>query len=84
MRQINKKEKIMVTEREYKIAKRSCVLCAIMITLATILICIIAYNYIINSESVHTHQFGIAIIDIALFITLLIRNRKIVKEWKEK
>ncbi len=67
----------MAKEREYKTAKRCCYISIVMMVLAGVLACLTGYNYFVgDADDGRDHQFFIAIIDLVLFCTIYLRNRK--------
>ena len=72
----------MITEKEHRQAKRLLYICIAFLVLSVVLLARIGYDYIVNNGA--AHNFASAIINLALFTVLTIRNRRIVKEYKEQ
>ena len=72
----------MTTEKEYRQAKRLLYICIAFLGLSLVLLVRISYDYIVDNGA--AHNIASAIINLALFTVLTIRNRKIVKEYEEQ
>jgi len=70
----------MEKEKNYRIAKRVYYGCRVMLVLSIVLLLWVGYDYLVNK--VYTHRIEIAIINIALFTTLMRRNKKIKDEYE--
>lgn len=71
----------MTTEKEYRQAKRLLYICIAFLVLSVVLLVRISYDYIVDNGAVH--NITSAIINLALFTVLTIRNRRIVKDYEQ-
>ena len=71
----------MITEKEYRQAKRLLYICIAFLVLSVVLLARIGYDFIVDNGAVH--NIASAIINLALFTVLTIRNRRIVKDYEQ-
>ena len=69
----------MVSEKQYRVARRLCVVCVVMLMLTAGLAFWVAYDCL--QGNAHVHNVASVVINIVLFACLLISNRKIIKAY---
>ena len=72
----------MITEKEYKVARRIVAVSWAMLVLAIGLLVWVLVDYFTGDAK--AHNFASVIINIALFTTLIVHNRKKIKQYKSE
>ena len=72
----------MITENEYKVARRIVAVSWAMLVLAIGLLVWVLVDYFTGDAK--AHNFASVIINIALFTTLIVHNRKKIKQYKSE
>lgn len=72
----------MITEKEYRMARRIVAVCCAMLVLAIGLFVWVVADYC--SGNAEAHNFASVIINIVLFTSLIVVNRKKVKEYESE
>jgi len=81
MRQTNK-TKDMTTEKQYRMAKRLYYFICVLLPLCVCLLLWNGYDYLRGNEEMH--NVASSLLSTCLFTVLLIRNRKIKKDYESK
>lgn len=72
----------MITENEYKVARRIVAVCWAMLVLAIGLLVWVLVDFF--SGDAKAHNFASVIINIALFSTLIVHNRRKIRQYESE